>query len=182
MYQCGRELSCGNHECGRDCHRVRGADTETAAGTNCRKCELECRVERPEGCSHPCSLPCHPAPCPPCPARVRVRCHCGLVPGLPRVCGELLAATEQERAALLCCGDQVPAQHSALLHLVLLQCPKLMPCGHRCSLTCHLGSCSSQRDCKKKVKVGTHNLLSLVLTQYSSGDLSLQADKDGVSL
>jgi len=33
------------------------------------------------------------------------------------------------------------------------QCPKLMPCGHRCTKLCHLGDCSTVETCRKKVKI-----------------------------
>ena len=46
------------------------------AGTNCQECEEGCSKERPEGCRHPCRLPCHAGPCPPCKKSVKMRCHC----------------------------------------------------------------------------------------------------------
>ncbi len=64
--RCGRLLTCGNHACSRACHRVKHAPTETEAGTNCRKCELGCQRDRPDGCAHSCPRPCHPDDCEPC--------------------------------------------------------------------------------------------------------------------
>ena len=120
------------------CVQVRGAADDVSAGTNCKKCEAACARPRPPGCPHPCSIgSCHAGPCPECVTTVKLKCHCGLANKFVR-CGELLAADPGTREQLLCCGDQ---------------CPQLMECGHRCSLTCHTGPCSRPEDCKKKVKV-----------------------------
>lgn len=135
--KCGRYLPCGNHQCERDCHRVRHAEADNLAGVNCKKCERECQLERPPGCTHKCSLPCHPRPCPPCNAVVKIKCHCGLN-NLIRKCGEYIAASEEEKDKLRCCQDI---------------CPKMMKCGHRCVLVCHQGPCSPSDQCKKKVKI-----------------------------
>ena len=136
--KCGRQLPCGNHTCARDCHKVRGAEDELSAGTNCKKCDLECSKPRPKGCIHPCSIMmCHPGDCPECVVIVKMKCHCGLA-NIFAKCGEYLASSKDELEVLLCCKDQ---------------CPKLMECGHRCSRTCHTGKCSSPSDCKKKVKI-----------------------------
>ncbi len=64
--KCGRRLPCGNHTCQRDCHRVRHAPAAEEAGVNCRKCEVGCQRERPDGCSHPCPRACHPGECEQC--------------------------------------------------------------------------------------------------------------------
>jgi len=66
-----------------------------------------------------------------------MKCHCGLNNMFVK-CGEYLAADEAERERMLSCADQ---------------CPKLMECGHRCSNTCHSGTCSQPSQCKKKVKI-----------------------------
>ena len=113
--ECGRSLSCGNHSCSRDCHKVRNAPDTIVAGSNCRKCELECQVERSPACPHPCPLPCHPPPCAPCANVIKLRCHCGLA-NLLRKCGEYLIASVEEKKEVLCCTDQ---------------CPKTLECSHR---------------------------------------------------
>jgi len=135
--KCGRSLPCGNHTCTRDCHKVRHAENDTSAGVNCKKCDAECGVPRPQGCSHPCPLPCHLPPCPPCSINIKIKCHCGLT-NLYRKCGEFLAASNSEKEEMMCCQDQ---------------CPKLMTCGHRCTKLCHLGECSDAGACRKKVKI-----------------------------
>lgn len=135
---CGRQLGCGNHVCARECHKVRGAADDASAGTNCKKCELECSQPRPEGCNHLCSLgKCHPGSCPDCQHIVKMKCHCGLANKFVK-CSEYLSANDETRDSLLCCGDQ---------------CPKLMSCGHRCLQQCHRGQCSDTKECKKKVKL-----------------------------
>ena len=113
--ECGRSLPCGNHSCSRDCHKVRNAPDTIVAGSNCRKCELECQVERSPACPHPCPLPCHPPPCKPCTNVIKLRCHCGLA-NLLRKCGEYLIAIGEEKKEMLCCTDQ---------------CPKTLECSHR---------------------------------------------------
>ena len=114
--KCGRSLACGNHVCERECHKVRGAVDSVSAGVNCRKCEAECRNERPAGCHHPCSIgKCHPGQCPECEIIVRIKCHCALSHVFLK-CSQYLNSDDQEKETLLCCKDQ---------------CPKLMPCGHR---------------------------------------------------
>ena len=154
--KCGRQLPCGNCTCARDCHRVRGAEDEVKvgrdsminstftmiyfcqAGTNCKKCELECLKPRPKGCSHACAIgKCHPGECPECVINIKTKCHCGLTNIFVK-CGEYLSGSKEDQDALLCCKDQ---------------CPKLMDCGHRCPQTCHKGPCSQPAECKKKVKI-----------------------------
>lgn len=137
---CGRQLPCGNHTCTRVCHRVKHAPDDVMCGTNCRKCEAGCTKPRPQGCAHPCLRPCHPEDCEPCPQIVRIWCHCAMTQ-LYVKCGGWLEAGNLElvKREMGCCQDQ---------------CPKLMPCGHRCVLTCHPGpKCSESSVCKKKVKL-----------------------------
>ena len=136
--KCGRSLPCGNHTCVRDCHKVRGADSDVTAGVNCKKCEAECSKPRPKGCSHPCTIgKCHPGQCPDCVTNIKMKCHCGLANIFVK-CFEYLSSDKEQREILLCCKDQ---------------CPQQLDCGHRCSQTCHTGKCSLVSDCKKKVKV-----------------------------
>ncbi|XP_063722936.1 NF-X1-type zinc finger protein NFXL1-like isoform X3 [Symsagittifera roscoffensis] len=79
---CGRMLSCGNHQCERICHVVQTAPDESTAksikmaGADCDVCERGCELDRPEGCTHQCPMPCHRAPCPPCNIKVAKRCLC----------------------------------------------------------------------------------------------------------
>jgi len=134
---CGRRLSCTNHTCDRTCHRVRQAVDNISAGINCKKCSADCSLPRPEGCSHPCNLGCHPGECKPCEVNLKLKCHCGLN-NIFLKCGSLIGISEEERNTLLSCKDQ---------------CPKLIECGHRCSNMCHAGACSSTDNCRKKVKL-----------------------------
>uniref|UniRef100_A0A671W7Z7 Nuclear transcription factor, X-box binding-like 1 n=1 Tax=Sparus aurata TaxID=8175 RepID=A0A671W7Z7_SPAAU len=66
---CGRPLTCGNHDCSRECHLVTN-------GNKCEVCEEACSKPRPPGCPHTCPRPCHPGDCPPCSQMIRQRCHC----------------------------------------------------------------------------------------------------------
>jgi len=136
--KCGRELPCGNHTCLRECHRVRGAESDHTAGTNCKKCELECTKPRPKGCTHPCTIQkCHPGECPDCVSILKIRCHCTLTNVFVK-CSQYLMSSRLELETLLCCKDQ---------------CPKMLECGHRCTKTCHTGTCSPVSECKKKMKI-----------------------------
>ena len=134
---CGRKLSCTNHTCTRQCHRVRQAPDSVLAGINCKKCSADCEIPRPAGCSHPCNKGCHSGPCSSCEVNLSMKCNCGLLLMYIK-CGILTTASDTERAEITCCKDQ---------------CPKLMTCGHRCLLTCHVGQCSPSTDCRKKVQL-----------------------------
>ncbi|KAL3881056.1 hypothetical protein ACJMK2_033252 [Sinanodonta woodiana] len=135
--KCGRKLPCGNHSCSLNCHTVERATADNVAGTNCEKCELPCQRPRPEGCTHECLLHCHPDACPECSQMFRMRCHC-LVTMQHVPCSEWTQGTSEKKDQLKSCGGQ---------------CPKLLSCGHPCGLTCHPGSCLSDKQCEKKVNV-----------------------------
>jgi len=135
--KCGRSLACENHTCDRDCHKVKNAPNDLQSGSNCRKCESECLKPRPKGCNHACLQPCHPGPCQPCGQMMKIWCNCGITQ-LYVKCGPWVAASEAEKLVMSCCKDQ---------------CPKLISCGHRCTFICHIGDCSDETLCKKKVKL-----------------------------
>jgi len=121
---CGAPLECGNHTCQRLCHHT---------DQGCYKCEAECTM--PRACSHPCPLPCHTGPCPPCKQYLRLTCHCSVL-HLSVKCIEFTGAPASKLATLLSCGSP---------------CTKLLPCKHVCRKDCHLGNCSPTTECKKKV-------------------------------
>jgi len=84
-------------------------------------CGLTCSRSRGVTCPHPCTLPCHPGPCPPCAALGPLAsCPCGRTTFRLR-CGE------QERKGQTCGSP----------------CSKLLSCGtHKCTAPCHDGPCS----------------------------------------
>ncbi|CAG0917121.1 unnamed protein product [Notodromas monacha] len=140
--QCGKHLSCTNHTCALECHVVEGASGLDLAGMNCETCQSPCEKPRPEGCCHPCPLQikgtgCHPGPCPRCDLMVKLPCHCGINQVYVK-CYKWTAAGDEDKTKLLSCGNP---------------CPKVMACGHSCTLQCHQGECASDRTCKKKVNV-----------------------------
>lgn len=135
--KCGRLLSCTNHTCERECHRVRHAADLFTAGINCKKCESKCERPRPAGCQHTCNEGCHQGECKPCQVNLKLKCHCG-INNLFIKCSEFCSTNEVEREQRLSCQDQ---------------CPKLMACGHRCTNLCHAGNCTPPNQCKKKVKL-----------------------------
>ncbi|KAM3964445.1 LOW QUALITY PROTEIN: nuclear transcription factor, X-box binding stc [Aphomia sociella] len=84
--------SSGAHTCGKSCKRLRT-------------------------CPHPCTLLCHPGPCPPCQATIRKECGCGA-----------------ETRSILC--------SSKLPQLCDRPCQRTLQCGaHTCSRQCHEGPC-----------------------------------------
>lgn len=71
------------------------------------------------GCTHTCTLLCHPGPCPTCSAQTQRKCPCGKKSQLVK-CGSSDA---------LLCGEQ---------------CGKMLSCGlHPCLDLCHIGPCQS---------------------------------------
>ena len=70
-------------------------------------------------CPHPCTLPCHPGPCPPCPLSAPERsCFCGATSYVAK-CSDVDTGRS--------CGDS---------------CAALLPCGrHECAEVCHAGPC-----------------------------------------
>eukprot|EP00079_Xenopus_tropicalis_P028320 XP_012823254.1 PREDICTED: NF-X1-type zinc finger protein NFXL1 isoform X1 [Xenopus tropicalis] len=133
---CGRLLACGNHTCSRECHKVTDVNgNKEKAGLECVVCEEECTKPRPPGCPHQCNLPCHPDDCPSCVQMVRTKCHCK-ISNLFIECTKLSMADAKEKNNLTSCKNQ---------------CPKELPCGHRCKEICHQGNCSPY--CIQKVKL-----------------------------
>ncbi|XP_023953181.2 protein shuttle craft [Bicyclus anynana] len=84
--------STGAHTCGKSCNRARN-------------------------CPHPCTLLCHPGPCPPCQATVNKQCGCGA-----------------ENRSVLC--------SSKLAQVCGRECKRTLECGvHCCTKDCHEGPC-----------------------------------------
>uniref|UniRef100_A0A2A4K355 Protein shuttle craft n=1 Tax=Heliothis virescens TaxID=7102 RepID=A0A2A4K355_HELVI len=86
--------AAGAHTCGRACRRARA-------------------------CPHPCTLLCHPGPCPPCQATVVKQCGCGA-----------------ESRSILC--------SSKLPQVCGRTCGRTLECGvHTCAKDCHEGPCDT---------------------------------------
>ncbi|CAL1387580.1 unnamed protein product [Linum trigynum] len=139
---CGNPLPCGNHHCTKTCHALK-FNTSNRLGQigksdSCEKCNLPCEKERKPGCTHPCSLRCHPDDCPPCKALVKRSCHCGsMVHAFDCIYYNSLSKKEQISARS--CGGP---------------CHRKLPnCTHLCPETCHPGECPSPDKCSKKVTV-----------------------------
>ncbi|XP_071847469.1 NF-X1-type zinc finger protein NFXL1-like [Apostichopus japonicus] len=131
---CRRNLSCTNHVCQLSCHTVTNATSEHQAGKECQDCEEPCTKPRPGGCTHVCSLPCHPGDCPPCHKSLKVRCHCKNLL-LIVDCSKWTSASENERDIISSCKG--PCRHT-------------LGCGHLCSKSCHSGKCTTIEDCRQK--------------------------------
>ena len=108
--QCDRKLKCGNHVCELQCHKVKVLQS-IEQDSRCMSCDSGCTIPRPEGCTHPCRKPCHPAPCYPCQVTVKTNCHCGITQVYYK-CHEFnnLTKTGEElvkfRESLLSCGQK----------------------------------------------------------------------------
>lgn len=120
-------MTCGNHDCSRECHLV-------TDGNKCKVCEEGCSKPRPPGCPHPCPRPCHPGNCSACSQMIRQRCHCK-ISLLYVECTKLTSADQRTKEELSCSN----------------QCPKELSCGHRCKQVCHPGVCEEK--CQQKVKL-----------------------------
>ncbi|KAF9134220.1 FKBP12-associated protein [Mortierella sp. 14UC] len=79
---------------------------------------------RKRECPHPCNIPCHPGPCPPCGGLGPVQyCHCG-----------------NESFQLRCVDTDFTFQTGKSCNQV---CGELLGCGkHSCSSVCHSGLCA----------------------------------------
>ena len=133
--QCGRDLECGRHTCQLPCHVVTRAKDSQRAGRECKRCESICERERPEGCTHDCSLACHSGNCPPCKAAVKRPCYCGALQ-LVFPCFEWTSYSEEEKGEKMKCRGR---------------CSRKLSCGHRCSKICHPSDCTTSENCTAKV-------------------------------
>ncbi|XP_054708933.1 NF-X1-type zinc finger protein NFXL1-like [Uloborus diversus] len=134
---CGRKLFCGNHICKLECHTVSCNPNSLMQSEECEACSEGCSKPRKPGCSHPCLRPCHPGDCLPCKQQLKMKCHCG-INVVYSECSSWNDADNEEKSSLLSCSNR---------------CPKQISCGHRCTLLCHAGLCSTIENCKKKITV-----------------------------
>ncbi|KAJ8727951.1 hypothetical protein PYW08_016336 [Mythimna loreyi] len=96
------------------CGAVRAPEYQRGS-TGAHTCGRACR--RPRACPHPCTLLCHPGPCPPCQATVVKHCGCGA-----------------ETRSILC--------SSKLPQVCGRVCGRTLLCGvHNCAKDCHEGPC-----------------------------------------
>ncbi|WVQ98382.1 hypothetical protein IAU59_005505 [Kwoniella sp. CBS 9459] len=109
------------------CGRLSHPPTSTTAPHSCND---TCARKRPK-CAHPCPLPCHPGPCPPCQVALVVPCpshHTALTV-------KCSAATSNNAAMSPVCDEP---------------CSRQLNCGnkdHECEQLCHYGPC---RPCDQK--------------------------------
>ncbi|KAL5006386.1 hypothetical protein ScPMuIL_015192 [Solemya velum] len=95
-------------------------DTPHSCGDVCSKARIN-------DCPHPCSLLCHPGPCPPCSAMATKSCDCGKTRQTVK-CGQ----SDTVKCDKVCDHD--------------LNCGK-----HRCRAVCHSGSCDKCEQVFKQV-------------------------------
>uniref|UniRef100_A0A8B9TDX6 Nuclear transcription factor, X-box binding like 1 n=1 Tax=Anas platyrhynchos TaxID=8839 RepID=A0A8B9TDX6_ANAPL len=161
---CGRLLNCQNHTCMKECHhvtKINGSADGKKAGPECLQCEEECTKPRPPGCSHRCVLPCHPGDCPSCLQMLKIKCHCKLSV-LYIECLKLTSADLKEKDLLTSCKNQ---------------CPKELPCGHRCKEICHSGCCPLNCNQKVKLRCPCKRLKKEVqCSKIQEGQVSLECD------
>ncbi|XP_063897645.1 protein shuttle craft [Helicoverpa armigera] len=98
------------------CGAVRAPEYQRGAA-GAHTCGRACR--RARACPHPCTLLCHPGPCPPCQATVVKQCGCGA-----------------ESRSILC--------SSKLPQVCGRTCGRTLECGvHTCAKDCHEGPCNT---------------------------------------
>ncbi|XP_055641833.1 protein shuttle craft [Toxorhynchites rutilus septentrionalis] len=115
---------------------------------------------REELCEHPCTLLCHPGPCPPCQAMVQRSCGCG------RSVKPMQCSQKEE---IMC--ESI--------------CEKPLNCGiHSCQQKCHSGECNEcvetlehECHCGKEKKNVSCNVINLDNTRFSCGKVC-QAELD----
>lgn len=101
------------------CGAVRSPEYQRGS-TVAHTCGKACK--RPRQCPHPCTLLCHPGPCPPCQATVTKQCGCGA----------------ETRSVL--CSSKLPQVCGRI-------CNKLLDCGvHKCTKECHEGECDACKE------------------------------------
>ena len=84
-------------------------------------CANPCTRPR-RGCQHPCSLACHPGPCPPCQVTIQLPCYC------------------RKHVQSIRCANLVPGSSSSSCGEV---CGQKLGCGsHACGDVCHPGECA----------------------------------------
>ncbi|XP_050670768.1 protein shuttle craft [Leptidea sinapis] len=84
-------------------------------GNGAHTCGKACK--RPRSCPHPCTLLCHPGPCPACQATISKKCGCGA----------------ETRSVL--CSSKLPQECGR-------KCDHLLNCEvHKCARDCHEGPC-----------------------------------------
>lgn len=161
---CGRTLSCTNHTCQIPCHIATNTVNMQQASKECQDCEEPCSKPRPEGCTHECSLPCHPGSCPACNRSLRVLCHCKSM-NLIVNCSQWTSAGEEERNLLSSCKGP---------------CRNFLACSHLCSRSCHAGECSTVEECKQKKSVQCpckRKKKNFFCCDITSGKAKLDCDK-----
>ncbi|KAI6120077.1 hypothetical protein EDD17DRAFT_1012168 [Pisolithus thermaeus] len=110
------------------CHRTSNPSPPRLSTPH--SCGLACSRPLSSGCGHPCPLPCHPGPCPPCGITVQRSCFCG----------------EVVRSAK-CSASENPAPSEGLqrgFFSCMKTCSKPLSCKnprHRCELPCHAEPC-----------------------------------------
>ncbi|EGG05547.1 uncharacterized protein MELLADRAFT_48728, partial [Melampsora larici-populina 98AG31] len=123
--------------CGKVEHPKRGHHKQEGGGRPKASiphgCGMSCGKLIAEGCTHACSLECHPGSCPPCSAVIKTACYC------------------LKTVRTIRCSQLHPIQsHLNPINDSLLSCEQIcnrpLSCGlHFCTRTCHAGDCG---DCE----------------------------------
>ncbi|KNC49594.1 transcription factor protein [Thecamonas trahens ATCC 50062] len=134
---CGKSLECGEHTCGRSCHKGPCGpcplEPEVVTTCHCGNSELatlpaparEACTDPISSCGglcgrelecgqHPCPRVCHPGPCPPCTAAVEASCRCGST-SASALCGVVNADSTRRAANAACALPEVRDSNGDLL-------------------------------------------------------------------
>lgn len=134
---CGRTLTCGRHACNEICHEEKckpclvtsiqdcfcGKETLTVACGALPVCENKCNKILSCG-KHFCEKKCHPGGCSECQLSPLLVTHCP--------CGKNSLDMILLYPRSSCC-DPIPSCYGV--------CGKILECGHKCSVACHIGQC-----------------------------------------
>ena len=104
------------------------AEPKRARLSTPHSCGSSCSRPRESGCGHPCTLRCHPGPCPPCQVMTQSVCYCPRQQNLTFHCGTD-GRNKLKGPRNLSCGNI---------------CQRSLDCGkHTCGRVCHDGACDS---------------------------------------
>eukprot|EP00033_Pygsuia_biforma_P000863 GCRY01001002.1.p1 GENE.GCRY01001002.1~~GCRY01001002.1.p1 ORF type:complete len:1305 (+),score=269.72 GCRY01001002.1:43-3957(+) len=217
-HSCGQRclsvLACGNHLCPLLCHSgpcppcpftpesttkcpcgaqplsMLASPTRTACTDPIPTCGGKCPRECSEG--HPCPLPCHEGPCPPCAAVVRKPCRCGATT-VEVPCAKLHPLDSEGSVRMLALPVLAPDTHSLRSAPEMLQlakssvasqpvpevtcttiCNRKLNCGrHRCARVCCAPQAAEDqglhvctRPCNKLLQCGIHRCQQLCHRGY----------------
>ncbi|XP_066245338.1 protein shuttle craft [Euwallacea similis] len=168
---CGKLLSCGLHNCQKQCHSgpCLLCETDITLIKHCYCSKVQLKTPRltcldpipccdnicgktlicgPPSKPHTCKSRCHKGKCPPCSLTTVVKCRCGHM-DKEIACQKVTRKADDARCEKKCVKKRLCGKHTCkqkccieIEHICPLPCNKMLSCGlHKCELTCHSGRC-----------------------------------------